>query len=270
MISTFGSPKDPAVLLIAGMASSMDWWEPEFCRMLEGRYVIRYDHRDTGDAPSYPPGRPGYTGDDLVRDAVAVLDQVGVDAAHVVGISMGGAIAQELALDHPDRVRSLTVIATTAGAGDDDLPGMAPEVAAALGALDEPDWGDDDAVAEYLVESQRLMSAEPFDDAEVRAVARIAVSRTKNNESSQVNHMAAEGSGSWRHRLPELTVPTLVLHGDADPLFPLPHGEALAREIPGARLVVLPNTGHEFPRRNWPLVVREILALTAGDAPGRG
>jgi pimeloyl-ACP methyl ester carboxylesterase len=261
MIATevFGSPKDPAMLLIGGAGASMDWWEPEFCRLLAGRYVIRYDHRDTGESPSYPPGQPGYTGEDLVTDAIAVLDQLGVDRAHVVGISMGGALAQLLTLNHPSRVRSLTAISTSAGPGDADLPGMAPEVAAALGALKEPDWTDNEAVVEYLVESQRMMSAKPFDDAETRAIARMAVSRTKNQESSQKNHYAAEGSDPWRHRLGEITVPTLILHGDEDPLFPLPHGEALAREIPGARLVVLPHTGHEFPRRNWPLVIPELL-----------
>jgi pimeloyl-ACP methyl ester carboxylesterase len=264
MISTFGSPSNPAVLLIGGSGASMDWWEPEFCSSLVGRHVIRYDHRDTGDAPSYPPGRPGYTGEDLITDAVAVLDEVGVAAAHVVGLSMGGALAQVLTLDHPTRVLSLTAMSTTAGAGDEDLPGMTPTAAAALAALPEPDWNDDAAVVANLVESQRAVAAEPFDEAEIHAIATTAVARTKNNESSQKNHYATEGSRSWRHRLGEITVPTLVIHGAQDPLFPLPHGEALAREIPGARLVVLPRTGHEFPRRNWPLVIPEILASTSG------
>ncbi|TDV41726.1 alpha/beta fold hydrolase [Actinophytocola oryzae] len=265
MISTFGAADDPAILLIGGASSSMDWWPPEFCTSLTGRYVIRYDHRDTGDAPSYPPGEPGYTGEDLVTDAVAVLDELGVASAHVVGISMGGALAQVMALDQPTRVRSLTAIATTASAGDDDLPGMAPEVASAFGALSEPDWTDHDAVVSYLVASQRILSAEPFDEADTREIASIAVARTKNIESSQRNHHATKGGrNSWRHRLPEIAVPTLVLHGDRDPLFPLPHGEALASEIRGARLVVLPNTGHEFPRRVWPQVVPLLLDLTSG------
>jgi pimeloyl-ACP methyl ester carboxylesterase len=256
-VSTFGSPADPAVLLIHGAGASMDWWPPSFCELLAGRFVIRYDHRDTGDAPSYPPGQPGYTGTDLVTDAITVLDSLSVAAAHVVGISMGGALAQVLTLDHPDRVLSLTAISTSAGAGDPDLPGMVP-----VEFPPEPDWTDRDAVVEYLVASQRALSAEPFDEREVREIATLAVARTTNQESSQKNHYATtDESGPWRHRLPEITVPTLVLHGDSDPLFPLPHGEALAREIPGARLVVLPNTGHEFPSRNWPLAAKEILKI---------
>ena len=252
--STFGSSSDPAVLLIGGAGASMDWWAPEFCSQLAAgdRYVIRYDHRDTGESESWPPGAPGYSGMDLVTDAAGVLDTLGVPAAHVVGMSMGGAIAQQLVLTQPTRVLSLTLLSTSGGPGDADLPGMSPS----LEFAGEPDWTDDDAVVEYLVESQRVLSAEPFDAAEFRELARAAVSRTKNHESSQKNHHATEGAGGpWRARLPSITVPTLVLHGDSDPLFPLPHGEALAREIPGARLVVLPHTGHEFTRRNWPLVI---------------
>jgi len=258
--STFGSSSAPAVLLIGGSGASMDWWTPEFCARLAagGRFVIRYDHRDTGESPSYPPGSPGYTGADLVTDAVSVLDALGVPAAHVVGLSMGGAIAQQLGLNHPTRVLSLALLATSGGAGDPDLPGMAPSVAAAFERLAEPDWTDDAAVVEYLVEGQRILSAEPYDAEEIREIARVAVARTKNNQSSQTNHHATVGAGSWRARLAEITVPTVVLHGDSDPLFPLPHGEALAREIPGARLVVLPHTGHEFPSRNWPLVLPEL------------
>jgi pimeloyl-ACP methyl ester carboxylesterase len=266
MIETVGVPTDPAVLLIGGSGASMDWWEPEFCASLAagGRHVIRYDHRDTGDAASYPPGHPGYTGDDLVTDAVTMLDEVGVRAAHVVGMSMGGALAQVLTLDHPTKVLSLTAISTTAGPGDEDLPG-----AETLEFPPEPDWTDDAAVVDYLVAGQRVIATKPFDETEIRTIASKAVARTKNNESSQRNHHATEGSGPWRHRLPEIAVPTLVLHGDKDPLFPLPHGEALAREIPRARLVVLPHTGHEFPRRNWPLVIPELLRVSAGAQRGQ-
>jgi pimeloyl-ACP methyl ester carboxylesterase len=259
-VSTFGSPDDPAVLLIAGGASSMDWWEPEFCTALAdtGRYVIRYDHRDTGESVSYPPGRPGYRSDDLTADGVGVLDALGVERAHVVGISMGGAIAQLLAIGSPSRVRTLTLISTS-GSDEPDLPSGHVEPVA------EPDWADRAAVVEYLVAYQRVLASpkRPFDEEAVRAVARVAVERTASPESAERNHYGAEGGEeSWGAKLASLTMPTLVLHGADDPMFPLPHGEALARAIPGARLVVLPDTGHEFPRENWPTVLRELAAHT--------
>jgi pimeloyl-ACP methyl ester carboxylesterase len=126
-VETFGDPGDPAVLLISGATGSMDWWEDEFCHRLAcgERYVIRYDHRDTGRSASYPAGAPGYTGTDLVTDAVGLLDTLGVARAHLVGVSMGGGIAQQAALDHPDRVASLTLIANSpisTGAGHTHAP----------------------------------------------------------------------------------------------------------------------------------------------------
>jgi pimeloyl-ACP methyl ester carboxylesterase len=260
--STFGIAEDPAVLLIGGSGASMDWWEPEFCACLAGagRYVVRYDHRDTGESTSYPPGRPGYRSEDLVADAVGVLSALGVSRAHVVGISMGGAIAQLVALDHPERVRTLTLIATSAGPGDPDLPSMGE-----FEEPPEPDWTDREAVIEYHVESQRQAASRtrPFDEAAVREVATIAHDRTTSAESAAKNHHLTEGGEPWRGRLPALTAPTLVLHGIEDPLFPLPHSEALAREIPNARLVALPDAGHELTRLDWPVVLRELTAHTS-------
>lgn len=260
--STFGSPADPAVLLIMGAGASMDLWEPEFCASLAqaGRYVIRYDHRDTGASQSYPPGRPGYPATALRTDAMGVLDALGVARAHLVGLSMGGALAQLLAIESPQRVRTLTLMSTSGGAGDPDQPmGRVEPVA-------EPDWNDRAAVVAYLVASHRVLAspARPFDEAAVRAVVEIAVDRTTSAESADKNHHATRGGGgSWRAKLADITAPTLVLHGTDDPMFPLSHGEALAREIPNARLVALPRTGHEFPRENWPLVLRELIAHTA-------
>ena len=121
----FGDPADPPILLVMGIGASMLWWEEGFCRMLAdgGRFVIRYDHRDTGRSVTYEPGRPGYTGADLVADAAGVLDAYGIPAAHVVGVSAGGAFAQLLALDFPERVRSLVLISTSpATPGDRGLP----------------------------------------------------------------------------------------------------------------------------------------------------
>ncbi|MEP6560992.1 MAG: alpha/beta fold hydrolase, partial [Nakamurella sp.] len=269
-VQAFGDPADPAILLIGGSAASMDWWEDDFCRLLAGgdRFVIRYDHRDTGRSVSYPPGSPGYTGDDLVSDAVGILDVLDRPVAHIVGISMGGALAQLLTLRQPSRVLSLTIISSTAGAGDADLPGMGEGFMARLAGLPaEPDWSDRPAVIKYLLAGARpfAAAAEPFDEDAVRTVVETMVDRTTDIEAASKNHPLADGSGPWRGRLGEITVPTLVLHGDQDPLFPLPHGRALAAEIVNSRLLVMPGTGHELPRRVWGLVVPAIRRLTAPD-----
>jgi pimeloyl-ACP methyl ester carboxylesterase len=133
-LDTFGDPTDPAILLIAGAAGSMLSWEVDFCELLAAgsRFVIRYDQRDTGRSVTYEPGAPKYTGPDLVDDAVGILDALGVDRDHVVGISMGVGIAQFLALDHPDRVASLTLTSTSGGPGDPDLPGTSEGAAVPL------------------------------------------------------------------------------------------------------------------------------------------
>jgi pimeloyl-ACP methyl ester carboxylesterase len=266
-VQTFGAPTDPAVLLVMGAGASMDWWEDDFCARLaaEPRYVIRYDHRDTGQSTSYPPGEPGYTGDDLVADAAAVLAVLGVRRAHVVGQSMGGALAQLLALEHPECVASLTLVATSPAGPDADLPPMSEEARAAFAAIAEPDWSDRAAVIEYLTEQWRATASRsrPFDAEGTRALCARVVDRTTNMESSLKNAYAAEGSERWRERLGALAVPTLVVHGTEDPLFPLGHGEALAREIPGAELLILEGAGHELARRDWDVVVPAILAHTS-------
>ncbi|HEY0361975.1 MAG TPA: alpha/beta hydrolase [Solirubrobacteraceae bacterium] len=265
-VETFGSPTDPAILLIMGAGASMDWWQDDFCARLAAgpRYVIRYDHRDTGGSTSYPPGEPGYTGDDLVADAAALLAVLGVRRAHVVGQSMGGALAQLLALDHPELVASLTLVATSPAGPDPDLPPMTDEASAAFAAIAEPDWSDRAAVIEYLTEQWRAGASRsrPFDAEGTRALSALVVDRTANMESSMKNVYAAEGSDRWRERLGGLDVPTLVVHGTEDPVFPLGHGEALAREIPGAELLALEAGGHELARRDWDVVVPAILRLS--------
>ena len=266
-VETFGDQADPAILLVMGAGASMDWWEDEFCERLAAgsRYVVRYDHRDTGQSTSYPPGAPGYTGDDLVADPVALLDVLDLGAAHVVGLSMGGALAQVMALDHPRSVASLTLIATSPAGPDADLPPMSDEARAAFGAIAEPDWSDRGAVIDYLTELWRAGAgrSRPFDERGVRELCARVLDRTTNIESSMRNHYAAEGGDRWRERLGEVDVPTLVIHGSEDPVFPLGHGAALAREIPGAELLTLEGTGHELPRRDWDVVVPAILAHTS-------
>jgi pimeloyl-ACP methyl ester carboxylesterase len=266
-VDTVGDPADPAILLIAGAASSMDGWDPEFCRRLAatGRYVIRYDHRDTGRSVSYPPDAPGYSGPDLIADAAGLIDALAGGRAHVVGLSMGGAIAQCLALDHADRVATLTLMSTSSGPAD-DLPPMADALKAVFAdPPPDPDWGDRDAVVEYLVEGERPFAGPGmFDEAQAREVARRVVDRTANT-ASNANHWALEDGGEdIRPRLGRVRAPTLVVHGTADPLFPPGHGEALAREIPGAELLLLDGVGHQPPPPStWDLVVPTVARHTA-------
>jgi pimeloyl-ACP methyl ester carboxylesterase len=263
---SFGDPADPAILLIMGGGASMDWWEDEFCERLAaaGRFVIRYDHRDTGQSTTYEPGAPGYVSKDLVDDAVGLLDAYGLASAHIVGMSMGGGIAQSLALDHPGRVASLPLISTSPGGGD-DLPSMTPELQAAFsGGMAEPDWSDRAAVIDYLVEDVRLYAAasRPFEEEAMRDLVSRAYDRT-TNMASAMNHFMVGGGGHSREELAKVSAPTLVLHGTEDPLLPYEHGRALAREIPGARLVAMERTGHEIPRVAWDVAIPEILRHTS-------
>jgi pimeloyl-ACP methyl ester carboxylesterase len=271
-VQTFGDRESQAILLIAGGASSMDWWEDEFCERLASgpRFVIRYDLRDTGQSVSYEAGAPGYNGSDLVTDAVGVLDALRVDRAHVVGISMGGGIAQRLALDHADRVASVTLISTSPGGSD--LPPMSDELRAHFEEPPPPpDWSDRQAVVDYLVDDLAAYAGTvSFDDERMRALVGRIVDRTVNIESTMTNHWILESDGEpLRPRLGEIAAPTLVLHGTEDPLFPYGHAEALAAEIPAARLVALEGVGHEMPPRPvWDQAVAAILDHTA-ERPAR-
>lgn len=271
-VETFGDRGDAAILLIMGASGSMDWWEDEFCERLAAgsRFVIRYDQRDTGRSVSYVPGAPKYTGPDLVADAGGVLDALEVARAHVVGISMGGAIAQLLALDHPDRVVSLTLVATSpAGPGDPDLPGMSDEASARF-MLDDPDWSDRAAVIDYMARISEACAgrSRPFDEAGARRLATRVLDRTVSIASSMKNHHVLGGGDRWRERLGEVSAPTLVIHGTEDPVLPYEHGLALASEIPGAALLTLEGTGHELPSAVWDEVVPAVLDHTSGGHSG--
>jgi pimeloyl-ACP methyl ester carboxylesterase len=269
-VDTFGDPGDPALVLIGGAAASMDYWDAVLCRRLAdaGLFVVRYDHRDTGRSTASPAGSPTYTGVDLATDPLRVLDALGIARAHVAGVSMGGGIAQELAAHRPDRMLSVTLIATSpAGERDDDRP-LPPPASLLAATFDhppaEPDWTDRDAVVDHLVATGRPYAGSlGFDEARERRVAGAMVDRTLDVRAATTNHWIVEGDPA-PFRLADIRVPALVLHGTDDPLFPLPHGEALSAGIPDARLVPLPGMGHEYPPPGvWDAVVREVAAHTA-------
>jgi pimeloyl-ACP methyl ester carboxylesterase len=262
---SFGDAGDPPVLLIMGIGASMLWWEEGFCRTLAdaGRFVIRYDHRDTGRSSTHEPGRPGYTGDDLVSDAAVVLDAYGIPAAHVVGVSAGGGMAQLLALTYPERVLSLILISTSPAVPTGrDLPGSSGEFARFVTTA-EVDWSDAGSVIDYLVEYSRVLAGaeRPFDEAAARDLVTRDVERARDFAAAQNHDLLAE-EASPDKPLSAIAVPTLVVHGSADPMFPIGHGEALAREIPGAGLLPLEGAGHGVYRDDWETIAGAIVRHT--------
>ncbi|HEX6337410.1 MAG TPA: alpha/beta hydrolase [Jiangellaceae bacterium] len=269
-VETLGTPADPAVLLIMGAAAPMDWWPDGFCERLasEGHlFVIRYDHRDTGQSTSFEAGAPSYTSADMTDDAIGVLDALGIDKAHLVGASMGGGIAQELAVDQFDRVLSLTLISTSPiGLGRDDLPPMSDELRQTFhDPVPQPDWSDRSAVVEYMLKDLRpYHGSVTMDEAAWRSLVERIVDRTTNVAASMINHWILEDGNASQARTDQIAVPTLVLHGTEDPLFPYPHGQALADAIPGARLVPLEGVGHaELPPEVWDVAIAAIVGITS-------
>lgn len=264
---SFGRPGDPAVVLAMGATASMLGWPDPLCEALaaRGRFVLRYDHRDTGASTTVPPGAAAYDVEDMAADLLGVLDAYGLPRAHLVGMSLGGYIAQMLALDQPGRVASLTLIgAEPLGWDGPPLPHIAPAFLDHFAGFAELDWSDPAAVEEFLLGIDRLCagSGAPFDAPAVRARIRATLART-SSPASMFNHGARTTRRDWTGRFRAIACPTLVIHGAEDPILPLPNGEALAAGIPGARLVTLPGTGHELPDRALPMIVEAVSALTA-------
>ena len=258
-----GGPGHPVVLLVAGGESSMDWWRPEFCDLIAARgfRVLRYDQRGMGETTLGPPGTRRDGLPVAVDDALAVLDSVAAADAHWVGFSGGAWVAQLAALEHPDRVRALTLVSTspTMFEADADLPGATNRMRAAwANPLPEPDWSDPDAVIQYHVDVDRDYAGVEFDEAHDRAIWADTVRRSPGMHRDEGGADVVEDAPRWRERLGDIRVPTTVVHGTADPVFPLGNGEALARDIRGSRLLTIPGGGHELPPAVWPAVVEAI------------
>ena len=271
---TFGTESDPPLLLIMGLGAQMIWWEDGFCEALVARgfFVVRFDNRDIGKSSRIETPPPDlakvlarleplqapYTLEDMARDAVGLMDALGLERSHIVGASMGGMIAQSLAINYPERVQTLTSIMSTTG--ERGLPPPKPEVWAAMMA---PPPLTIDAFIETNVRVARLLRtyADGAEEARDRARATRAAARGLNPAGGARQMAAIIASGSRQEALARVTAPTLVIHGADDPLVPVEGGQATARAIPGAKLMVLERMGHTLPRTVWPAVVEAIGKL---------
>lgn len=262
----FGDASDPALLLIMGATASMVWWPDAFCKMLatRGRYVIRYDNRDTGKSTTDEPGSPGYSLDDMTDDAMAVLDAYGLRSAHFVGMSLGGMIAQIAALAYPGRVASLTLIASSVfGRDDPSLPGIDRKVLVHHASGRTVNWDNEREAVDFIANGWRLLSgsANLFNEPLIRGIANTEFRRARSLPS-MFNHALLQGGERWYGRIGEISQPTLVIHGTDDPVLPYPHGLALTRTIPGADLLTLDGTGHELHPNNWAAMTEAIVRHT--------
>jgi pimeloyl-ACP methyl ester carboxylesterase len=276
----FGNPNDAALLLVMGLGAQMIFWDEEFCEGLaaRGRHVIRFDNRDCGlstkldhlgvpdmgeligaIATGKPPRAPYLLGD-MADDTAALLDALDIPAVHVVGASMGGMIAQSLALKYPTKVRTLTSIMSTTG-----RPGLPGPTPAAQAALFTPPPATRAENIERGVATWRVIGSPgfPFDEAGIRDRAGRAFDRDFSPQGTARQIAAILASGSRADALASLRVPTLVIHGDADPLVSVEAGRDTAKCIHDAELLIVEGMGHDMPRQAWPAMWDAIEKLTA-------
>ena len=274
---TIGDPSNPPLLLIMGLGTQLIHWDIELCERFaeRGFHVIRFDNRDAGrstyiDAP-VPNIRRAMAGlridapyllADMADDAFGLLDHLGIEAAHVAGASMGGMIAQTMAIRRPERVLSLTSIMSTTGERRAGRPKLR-----VWGVLLRRAPRDKDAAVEYFVRVFRLIGSKgfPADEDRVRALAAEAYDRGHSPAGTGRQLAAIMASGDRTDRVRGLRIPTLVFHGRDDPLVPFRGGRATADAIPGARLIGIPGMGHDLPRQVWPQLV-DAVAETAARA----
>ncbi|WP_420147676.1 macrolide hydrolase EstT [Spirosoma sp.] len=258
---SFGTPNHPALLLLAGATVSMLFWDSAFCQRLadKGFFVIRYDNRDVGRSTTYQPGTTPYDLVDLVDDAIAVLDGYQRAEAHFVGISLGGLIAQIAAMKYPQRVQSLTLMATGPwGDSDPDIPEMDQRIIAFQAQADAVDWTDESAVVRYMVEGAALMSGrKSFNRKRSENLIREEFRRA-NNYLSMFNHASLQGGEDYYGRIHTIEQPTLLIHGTDDLIWPFQHTKVMLRELKNAKLLRLEGTGHELHEADWDLIIDGI------------
>ncbi len=264
----FGDTAAPLVLLAGG--PTMLSWPEALCEALArgGRHAVRYDLRDAGASTTVDPEAPAYTLRDLAADAAALACGLDDRPAHLAGIGVSGMVAQVAALEHPDAFSALTLVGSrpvAPGPVDDDLPDHDPALISARSSLSMPDWSDRAAVAEFAAARAEALGDDP---AAARATAERIFDRTPGTGPAvqMANQLGMVFSRlncepRWRERLPQLAIPTLVVHGRRDRFFPVGNGEALAREIPGARLLVLEQAATTIPEAAADQVAAAMLAL---------
>lgn len=278
---TFGQASDDPLLLIMGLGTQMTAWSPEFCAALaaHGHFVIRFDNRDVGlskkfDGVKAPgllhyamkrylgvPLKAPYSLSEMASDAVGVLDALDISAAHVVGASMGGMIAQLAALQHPGRVKSLTSMMSSSG--DPGLPRPRRDVMRQI-FMNRSSAHDPDAMLEHLLKSVRMISSPGFprSDDEWRQQLIASVERSFYPQGFARQIAAIVDDGSRVQRLKSINVPALVIHGNADPLVPVECGIDTAKHLPNATLEIIEGMGHDLP----PQLVERLTSLIAGHA----
>lgn len=272
-----GDPLAPPMLLIMGLGAQLITWDDGFCSELvdRGFRIIRYDNRDSGLSTRMeeagPPDiaaamagepKPAYTLDDLARDAIGVLDALGIRAAHIVGASMGGFIAQLVAINHPERVLSLTSIMS--GPGGVDTVAPTPQAGAVL-VIPPPPTRDEQIEQGLMIRRVLAGEGNPFDEVAERHKVERTVDRSYYPVGTGRQLIAILSAQSRMAGLAGVKVPTLVVHGLDDPLVPIANGRLVASAVPGARMIELDGTGHNVPERHWARVA-DAIAETARQA----
>jgi pimeloyl-ACP methyl ester carboxylesterase len=268
---TFGDSSSPALLLVMGAGGQMIFWEVEFCELLvkRGHFVIRFDNRDVGlstkfeksgipDMMAAMKGEPlssAYSLEDMADDAVGLLDALGIEKAHVCGVSMGGMIAQVISYRYPERVLSLTSIMSSTG--NPELPQIKPDV---LAALFKPVPGEREAYIEHYVNLWRTLWSPgfPFDETRLRTIMAESYDRSYYPQGMVRHSAAVLTHGYRRSSIASIKVPTLVIHGDADPLISVEGGKETAQLIPGAKLLIIDGMGHDMPKEAWQKIIDAI------------
>lgn len=278
----FGDADKPALLLVMGGCCQGTMWHDELCLALaeEGFYVIRYDHRDSGASSCFEFEQDPYNLSDLATDAVDLLNILDIDAAHVAGLSMGGAVAQLMAIEHPGRVLSLTLISTSPDfeplcrslnaqeLDPDALPGGEPAYLAAMEQFTAVLPEDQQAMLELRMDAWRSLNGagQPFDEQMQRALQQRFLERCAHPESVTNHILAQQLSLEVIRQAPaQIEVPSVVLHGSVDPVFPLPHGFALSDKIAGAELTIVPGMGHVPRLALDPIYIEAIKRASSVD-----